>query len=602
MVVHLRLYIDPDAAELHELCWEALRDPASGELLVTRERFLFSRFISNRDFRPVQFRTQDQLRALIVIANPSNVGDYKPGGRPLMPLDVPGETKRATEALGNLPSTVLSTPGSATFNGIVSKLREGYDILYLVCHGALIEDEPRLCLEDENGKAAIVPGADLVTRLSELKQRPRLVVLASCQSAGTGAEARTTDEGVLAALGPRLAGAGIPAVVAMQGNVTMRTIGAFMPVFFRELQVDGQIDRAMAAARGAVRDWEDWWMPVLFMSLKQGRLRWYQPGFTGGEPDFERWRALVNNIRKGKCTPIIGSGILESLVGSFREIAREWAASHKYPMSERDQEQLPLIAQYLEVNQGESGYVRDEFFKALRKGALRQYGHDLTDEQRAESVPVEQIISHAGAVRRALEPAEPHKVLASLGLPIYLTTNPDNLLADALGELTRPAKVQLCPRGYETAALALDEAAFKPSKETPLVYHLFGHLREPDSVVLTQDDYFDYLIDVTTNKDLIPGTVRTSLTDAALLFLGFQMSDWDFRVFFRSIMSQEGAGRRKRFSHVAVQLDPEQDRLVDPARARRYLERYFLDTDISIYWGNAEDFLTELQRQMASIP
>ena len=67
----------------------------------------------------------------------------------------------------------------------------------------------------------------------------------------------------------------------------MRTVGTFMPVFFRELQVDGQIDRAMAAARGAVQDWEDWWMPVLFMSLKQGRIRRYGPGFTG-ESDLKK--------------------------------------------------------------------------------------------------------------------------------------------------------------------------------------------------------------------------------------------------------------------------------------------------------------------------
>jgi hypothetical protein len=138
--------------------------------------------------------------------------------------------------------------------------------------------------------------------------------------------------------------------------------------------------------------------------------------------------------------------------------------------------------------------------------------------------------------------------------------------------------------------------------EEPLVYHLFGHLRDPDSVVLTQDDYFDYLIDITRNNEIIPKSVRANLANTALLFLGFQMSDWDFRVFFRSIMSQEGRGRRKRFSHVAVQIDPEQERIVDPERARRYLERYFLDTQINIFWGSAEDFLRELLRQMQNAP
>ena len=77
------------------------------------------------------------------------------------------------------------------------------------------------------------------------------------------------------------------------------------------------------------------------------------------------------------------------------------------------------------------------------------------------------------------------------------------------------------------------------------------------------------------------------------------MSDWDFRVFPQHHESGR-TGRRKRFSHVAVQIDPEQERLVDPDRARHYLERYFFDTQISIFWGSAEDFLRELLRQNAS--
>jgi hypothetical protein len=405
---------------------------------------------------------------------------------------------------------------------------------------------------------------------------------------------------VLAALGPRLAQAGIPAVIAMQGNVTMRTVGTFMPLFFKELQVDGQIDRAMAVARGAVRDWEDWWMPVLFMCLKQGRIRWYTPGFTGEGPDFERWKSLVSNIRNKRCTPILGSGLLESLVGSFREIARGWATTHGYPMAGSEREQLPLVAQYLVVNQGQTTYARDEFRRALKAGALRNYGQDLTAAERA--APVQDVISAAGAVRRKLESAEPHKVLASLQLPVYLTTNPDNLLADALTEAKTNPHVLLWPRGYETEPAPKEDQDYRATPEEPLVYHLFGHLREEDSVVLTQDDYFDYLIEFTQKKRNVPGAVLTGLTNSSLLFLGFQLSDWDFRVFFRSIKSQEGGARRKRFSHVAVQIDPEQERTIDPVRARKYLEGYFLDTQISIYWGNAEDFLSELQRQMKALP
>ncbi len=143
-----------------------------------------------------------------------------------------------------------------------------------------------------------------------------------------------------------------------------------------------------------------------------------------------------------------------------------------------------------------------------------------------------------------------------------------------------------------------DEPNYRPTAQRPLIYHLFGNLEEPDSLVLTEDDYFDYLIGVTSNKDLIPAVVRRALVDTALLFLGFQMEDWNFRVLFRSIMSREGRSRRRDYAHVAAQVTPEEGRILEPERARRYLEQYFQDTNINMYWGSVEDFAKELAKQL----
>jgi hypothetical protein len=77
-------------------------------------------------------------------------------------------------------------------------------------------------------------------------------------------------------------------------------------------------------------------------------------------------------------------------------------------------------------------------------------------------------------------------------------------------------------------------------------------------------------------------------------------TSWEFRVLFRSIMSRERRGRRKRYAHIAVQIDPEEGRIQEPERARRYLENYFDDADISIYWGSAEEFIKELYKKMES--
>jgi hypothetical protein len=87
--------------------------------------------------------------------------------------------------------------------------------------------------------------------------------------------------------------------------------------------------------------------------------------------------------------------------------------------------------------------------------------------------------------------------------------------------------------------------------------------------------------------------VTTAWSANALLFLGFQMDDWDFRVLFRSILNEDRRYRRREHKSIAVQITPEEGTLL-PDRARRYLEEYFRGADMGIYWGSAEDFIREL--------
>ncbi|MCP4663409.1 MAG: CHAT domain-containing protein [bacterium] len=593
LTLRVRLLIGPSAPELHRLRWETLRDPENGSPLFTGEEVLFCRYLSSLDWRRVRLRPETKLNALVLIANPSDVDQYRPGGRTLAPVDVAGELARARTGLGSIPVTALESGGSATLSNLTARLRDGYDVLYLVCHGALIRREPWLWLEDEAGRVARVAGEELVTRLRELHQRPRLVVLASCQSAGTGDEGASSDGGALAALGPRLAEAGIPAVLAMQGSVSMQTVAEFMPVFFLELQQDGQIDRAMAVARGAVRERPDYWMPVLFMRLRSGRI-WYVPGFGDDRRGFEKWPALWGTIEDGCCTPILGPGLTESLLGSSRDVARRWAEEHHFPMAPQAREDLAHVAQYLAVAQAPR-FPRAELKKYLRNEILERYEGGVPDELR--DAPLNLLIEEVGARRRESDPAEPHKVLADLPFETYLTTNPDGLLESALAEAGKDPQTELCRWHSDLEPLPSicdRDPDYRPDSKRPLVYHLFGRLDEPESMVLTEDDYFDYLIGVTENKELIPTVVRRARADSALLFLGFQIDDWNFRVLFRSIMSQQGGRRRRDYAHVAVQIDPEAGRILDPERARRYLESYFQGADVSIYWGSVEDFVNEL--------
>ena len=275
--LRVRLLIGPTASELHTLKWEAARDRANKTTLFTGESLLFSRYISSGDWRPL--RPKAALRAFALISNPTDVTTV----HRLAPVRVADELAGITDALGAAVQTVPAG-GRATMSALLAALREGFDVLYLVAHGKLFKGEPKIYLENDDGSSNVVSGNDLVAKLSDLRLRPRLVVLGSCQSAGTADQPAT--EGYMAALGPSLAESGIPAVVAMQGMVSMRTEALFMTSFFKQLRRHGLADMAMSVARNEAQlaKRPDWWMPVLFMRQKSGRV-WDPPDY-GAYPNF----------------------------------------------------------------------------------------------------------------------------------------------------------------------------------------------------------------------------------------------------------------------------------------------------------------------------
>lgn len=618
--LHVRLAIGPSAPELHAVRWETLRDPTSGAPLFTDERLYWSRYLSSADWRPVRLRQRADMRALALIASPANLERYG-----LEPLDREKLEAEARNALGPIALTTLVKPGEATLDRLFDELREAsrdgqpYDLLYLVAHGSLAEDEGWLWLEDEAGAIHRVCGSDLVGRLRQLEQLPRLVVLAACHGAGDGlATAGTT-------IGPRLAAAGVSTVLAMQGPVSIETLTRFVAIFLEELRAEGLVDRAAALARGAVREQPDWWMPVLFTRLKSGRI-WYVPGFAGERAELARWPAIVNNINRQRCTPILGHGLIENLIGSRREIARRWAESNQFPMEQHESEDLPQVAQYLEIHQ-DYNYPRDELSRHVRRALLDRFGASL-DADRVAGASLDELVSLVGAELRQRNPLEPHLVLARQAFPIYVTANPDNLLEDALRAEGKEPVAEVCswsPNQDCPPSIFDDEPGYKPSAERPLVFHLFGKLDCPSSLVLTEDDYFDFLIGVTRGDQFgvtggeqgepgahatalvrgqpltrgFPLPVRRALADTMLLFLGFQVDDWAFRVLWRRILSQGGCQGLRRYAHLAVQIAPEEGRLREPIAARRYLEAYLChDIGVTVFWGSADDFIRELVRRL----
>lgn len=282
------------------------------------------------------------------------------------------------------------------------------------------------------------------------------------------------------------------------------------------------------------------------------------------------WNLLLRRIKDGRCTPFLGAGASSGVFPLGSEIAREWAKEHGYPLE--DSFDLARVAQFVAVTV-DSMAPKDKI--------QRQF----------QQLPLPDFTS----------PDEPHRVLAELPFPIYMTTNYDNSMLSALKNRQKEPKLELCRwntylRENEKSIFDVDPN-YTPTPANPLVFHLHGHLKVPESLVLTEDDYLDFLINISKEENLLPSRIRKAMTGSSLLFLGYRIADWDFRVLFRSIVGYLEKSLIR--THLSVQIAPEHEGFSQEQQeqVQRYLEAYYAKLEVRVYWGSCREFAEELRRR-----
>ena len=188
-------------------------------------------------------------------------------------------------------------------------------------------------------------------------------------------------------------------------------------------------------------------------------------------------------------------------------------------------------------------------------------------------------------------PDEPLAALADLPLPVYMTTNYDDFMAKALVSRNKDPRREVC---RWNSRLKGRTPPLRPTPANPVVFHLHGHHEVPESLVLTEDDYLDFLVNLSKDQDkLLPPRIQQALTEASLLFIGYRLADWDFRVLFRGLVHAMEASLRR--VSVAVQLPPNAPEQVHRHSVQKYLIDYFEDIKVRVYWGTAREFAAELR-------
>ncbi len=590
--LHLRISISACARELHWLRWELLILGGRAENDLSFESTCLVRYAAAdaRNWRDIQHRPKRRLKALLV----AGLRDWFDSSVPPMGAkDVALE--RCDQARDILETSGLATTqvrGYLNSEAFRSELRAtAPDILYLCVDvpGVGESTEPvNVGVEWWSSRLVNLPIAEAFWGI---EVPPRLVILSPvvrCERS-EGLDSHSAWLSILREA-YELAQTGVLGVLTLQADLETSMWDTFFKAFLDNLRSDGRMDHALHTARTAIIESGRQWAPVLISCLRTARI-WYVPRFTEETKVEPTWETLLLKIRKGECTPIIGPGLNSTIARLRSEIALSWAEIYQYPMAFHERISLPQVAQYIASVYGDD-FTYAHYEERIREIMLRRYGARISTDQR--ELPLDGFLTEVGKVILGQDPGEPHRILAELPFRLYVTASLNSFLSDALRRSRKaPQEVVL---GLAESSGA--QPSFEPSLEQPLVYHLFGHFSDLRNSVLTEDDYFDFLIHFWKEKEVIPSMVRAALINTSLLFLGFRMHHWDFRVLFRSLLAQEGAKRRAKHMHVAVQIDPDDDQVVDPERARDYLENYFSEfagAEINVYWGSAEDFLQELK-------
>jgi hypothetical protein len=290
----------------------------------------------------------------------------------------------------------------------------------------------------------------------------------------------------------------------------------------------------------------------------------------------KEWSILLSRIPKQRCTPFLGAEVMGGLMPPRSEIAKCWAAESNFPLE--NPHDLAQVAQFVATTALDANVAREKILDELKKASAPNF--NTIDE--------------------------PHRILAELPLEVYITTDYHDFMVQALKSRHRDPRQELCRwsellRGEKSVF----DGDFKLSVANPVVFHLYGHMGVPESLVLTEDDYLDFLVEIGKKPSPITPRIEKALARASLLFLGYRLTDLEFRVLLRSLATVK---RQEDYRHVAVQLvhvsdqAESEEQFARLAKIKEYYSIYCDRSSITTYWGTTHDFLVELKQRWDRLP
>jgi hypothetical protein len=297
------------------------------------------------------------------------------------------------------------------------------------------------------------------------------------------------------------------------------------------------------------------------------------------------WLTLVDALRSGRCTPFIGAGACHRSLPLGHELADElaeqWEKESRFPCplprDHRGLRRLDQVAQFVAVRLG-SSYVQNFIARRIRAAPPPDNG----------------------------DPLEPHRYFAQFNFPLYLTTNYDSFMVDALryaGKNPQQEFARWPSHLLASVCSRYDDSSYQPTVAEPVVFHLHGCVGMEDGIgalVISEDDYLDFLVNlakgtpVAPHPAIVPLRIERAICMNSLLFVGYSLNDVNLRVVLRGIFSKMSPSHQPK--SVAVQLPPDGN-----PEYQGYLEQYFDRLKVMIFWGTIEEFIRALESRLAKV-
>ncbi len=260
----LRVKLRIQAPELAALPWEFLYDARQGEYVCLSRQTPLVRYLElPQSAQPLPVKPP--LRILCMISSPGDQAQ----------LDIEREKGRIQEALSDLQGrglVELTWLDGQTWRDLQRAMRGGpWHVFHFIGHGGFDprSDEGVLALADEQGHTSLLTATQMGHLLSDHRSL-RLALLNACEGA------QSSERDLFSSTAATLARRGIPAVVAMQYEITDRAAIEYTRAFYEAVSDGMPVDAAVSEARKAITfsiaNTLEWATPVLYLRSPDSAL------------------------------------------------------------------------------------------------------------------------------------------------------------------------------------------------------------------------------------------------------------------------------------------------------------------------------------------